>query len=78
MLTKGDTALEAFGLSDGTEVQVLGSAVGGEKERVEQIPRNREIDNGASGHLPGLESRLTDGNVSHRHILPQADPMCPL
>jgi hypothetical protein len=45
----GDTTLEVFGLNDGTEVQVLGSTVGGEKKRMEQIPRN--ADEGASGHL---------------------------
>ena len=52
VLTKGETALEVFGLSDGTEVQVLGSTVGGEKKRMEQILRNRD------GHRRGCARSL--------------------
>ena len=50
---KGDTTLEVFGLNDGTEVQVLGSTVGGEgKKRMEQILRNRD------GHRRGCARSL--------------------
>jgi hypothetical protein len=53
---KGDTTLEAFGFSDGTEVQVLGSTVGGGfKEQGQTQMRVRQITS------PTLESRSTDG-----------------
>jgi hypothetical protein len=49
---KGDTTLEVIGLSDVTEVQVLGSTVGGEKKRMEHILRNRD------GHRRGCARSL--------------------
>jgi hypothetical protein len=49
---KGDITLEAFGLSDGTDVRVLESAVEGEKKRMEQILRNR------NGHRQGCARSL--------------------
>jgi hypothetical protein len=65
---KGDTTLEDFGLNGGTEIQVLGSAVGGEKKRMEQILGNREARTRVCQvSSPAPESRSTDG----QRILPQ-------
>ena len=45
---RGDTTLVAFGLNDGTKVQVLGSAVEDEKKRNSEEWGN--TDEGAPGH----------------------------
>ena len=77
---KGDDIIEAFGLKDGTKVQMLGSTVeeiGGlravedEKKRTEQILRNRETQTRVRRPAACMSNKLADGN-SHRHIPPRA------
>ena len=69
---KGDGTLEAFGLRDGTKVQMLGSTVeeiGGlravedEKKRTEQILRNRETQARVRETTFPTHGKPADGNA---------------